>query len=71
MVVLTIPSRRVPFYAHYLEQVLQMGRSPIYERHATEADFFGFPRPTENTAGPIRAAGDDTRLIIQVLIHMI
>lgn len=32
---LTIQPRRVPFYSHHLDEVLMMGREPIFERHAT------------------------------------
>lgn len=44
-----------------------MGGEPIFERHATESDFFLSPE-TEETAGVIRAVGDDPRLIIRVSI---
>lgn len=50
---LTIQSRRPPRYTQYLNPVLKIGREAIYDRHATEADFFQ-PPELERSAGAIR-----------------
>ncbi|KAI0090965.1 RdRP-domain-containing protein [Irpex rosettiformis] len=58
---LMIKARRPPRYTHYLPTVLG---GPIYDRHATEADFFD-PPMDESDAGVVHAVEDD-RLAINL-----
>lgn len=59
---LIIRSRRPPQYARRLQEVLVNAGEAIFDRHATEADFFHMPE-LESEAGPINAVGESRSMI--------
>lgn len=54
---LTLESRRPLRYTRHLQSRLRIGREAIFDRHATEADFFTDPKE-ERYANIIHAVGD-------------
>lgn len=61
---LSIKTRRSPRYSRRLQCVINPGLQPIYDRYATEADFFG-QKTAELDAGIIQGI-EDHRLVVNV-----
>lgn len=64
IVQLSIKARHPPRYTRRLQNIIFLGKEPVYDRHATEADFFR-NLTNELDAGVIQAV-EDHRLDINV-----